>query len=76
MREATFKTLAFLFCGSAFFDGNVTKFRGIKDFSTHLTFDELGVFIAGDDLNNGVFALDSHKANWKWDELVGFCFYP
>jgi hypothetical protein len=46
--------------GLFFFDGNVAKLCRIKDFSAGLTFNKFGVFLAGDDFDDGMFALGCH----------------
>ena len=43
-----------------FFQRDVAKFSGIKHFSALLALDELRVFLAGDDLDDGMFALGGH----------------
>ena len=58
--------LAFLIFGGSFgegfflFDCNVAKFRRIKYFSAFLALNKLCVFLAGDDLDDGMFALCCH----------------
>jgi hypothetical protein len=42
------------------FDGDVAKLCGIKDFSTGLALNKFSVFLAGDDLDDGMFAKDCH----------------
>jgi hypothetical protein len=46
--------------GLFLFDGDVTKLCRIKYFSAGLTLDKFGVFLAGDDLHDGMFAGDCH----------------
>ena len=43
-----------------FFQRDVAKLSGIKHFSALLALDELRVFLAGDDLDDGMFALGGH----------------
>jgi hypothetical protein len=55
-----------LFLGRGFgeglflFDGNIAKLCGIKYFSASLAFNKLCVFLAGDDLDDWMFALGGH----------------
>ena len=42
------------------FDGDVVVFGGVEDLSTVLAFDEFGVVLAGDDLDDGMFAGRDH----------------
>jgi hypothetical protein len=46
--------------GGFFFDGDVAVLGRIEDFSALLTLNEFGVFLAGDDFDNGVFADGGH----------------
>ena len=46
--------------GFLFFDGYVVKLCGIKDFSALLALDELSIFVARDDFDDGVFAGGGH----------------
>jgi hypothetical protein len=41
---------------SALFDAHVLELAGLEDLAAFLTFDELGVFIAADDLHTGMLA--------------------
>jgi hypothetical protein len=55
-----------LFFGGGFgeglflFNGNVAKFCRIKDFSAFLTLNKFGVLFAGDNFDDGMFALGGH----------------
>ena len=44
----------------AFLDEHVFVLNGIEDVAAGLALDELGVFGAGDDFHDGVFARGSH----------------
>ena len=46
--------------GLFLFDGDIAKLCGIKDFSATLAFNKLCVFLAGDDLDDWMFALGGH----------------
>jgi hypothetical protein len=46
--------------GFLFFDGYVVKLCGIKYFSALLALDELSIFVARDDFDDGVFAGGGH----------------
>ena len=46
--------------GLFLFDGDIAKLCGIKDFSASLAFNKLCVFLAGDDLDDWMFALGGH----------------
>ena len=46
--------------GFFLFDGDIAKLCRIKYFSAALALDEFGVFLAGDDFDDGVFALGGH----------------
>ena len=46
--------------GLFLFDGDITKLRGIKDFPAGLAFNKLCVFLAGDDLDDWMFAFGGH----------------
>jgi hypothetical protein len=72
--------------GLFLFYGDIAKLCRIKDFSAFLTLNKLCVFLAGDDLDDGMFALGGHwgrKLRMVWilpvsGELVncdfsGFC---
>jgi hypothetical protein len=52
------------------FDGDIGKLRRIKYFSTGLAFDEFCIVLAGDDLDDGMFALWGHEFKGEW---YGFC---
>ncbi len=44
------------FADGVFFDGHVSKLAGLEDLATFSTLDELGVFVARDDLHARVLA--------------------
>jgi hypothetical protein len=46
--------------GLFLFYGNVAKLRRVKDFSAILALNKLCVFLSGDDLDDGMFALGCH----------------
>jgi hypothetical protein len=46
--------------GLFLFYGDVAKFCGIKDFAARLALNKLCVFLSGDDLDDGMFALGCH----------------
>ena len=51
------------------FYGYVAKFCRVKDFPALLALYELGVFLSGDDLDDGMFALGCHwgrKSRMVW----------
>jgi hypothetical protein len=58
--------------GGFFFDGDVAVLGRIEDFSTLLTLNKFGVFLAGDYFDNGMFADGSHYGEKKC-EWYGFC---
>jgi hypothetical protein len=51
---------SFLVEGLFLFDGDVAKLCGIKDFSAGLALNKFSVFLAGDDLDDGMFARGCH----------------
>jgi hypothetical protein len=57
-----FRRLVFAgnFEGLFLFNSNVAKFCGIKYFSAFLALNKFSVFLAGDDLDDGMFALSCH----------------
>lgn len=55
-----------------FLNGHILVFSGIEDLATVLTFDELGIFLAGNDLDDGMFAGRGHRKDVGGD-CYGFC---
>ena len=53
------------FCGCFFFPFHIFVLDGVEDVAACLALDELGVFCAGDDTNNGVFAGVEHEGVFK-----------
>ena len=53
----------------AFFDLHVVKLLGIKDFATFQAFDELRVFLSGNDSYSRVFAGGGHRSRLIGEQL-------
>lgn len=54
-----------------FLNSDVPKLGGIKDLSAGLALNEFSIFVTGDDLYDGVFAVcGRHGEVWGWDGWI------
>jgi hypothetical protein len=51
-------------------EDHVAVFDGVEDLAAELALDELGVFIAGNDTDSWVFAVDGSGSHWRTGKIL------